>query len=350
MYTDEVQLSADNVLGIMYTAKKYIITNLSKKCSGFLQENLSADTAPQLLEQSIIFNEKDLKAKVLTKIREEASTVLPSEEFTTLSKEALHEVLQLSLKISSEMEVLNASLKWAETRCKQLKRTMNGANMREVLGDSLFLIRFPTMTLDDINDTVILQNILTDREQLHVLRYLTAKSKPENLPFPIEPRFDPTPRALLISTDCDELLNSIIPSGSYVHSTNLDCTLSRPAQIRKIFIHAFSESHLFKHNLIVTLTQNVKTLLNYVGRAPIILESQGTPRHFAVEAKDVYVEAGALQVDIQLTLTNANRHHEYFYSHITSPQKVTKLSDNFVSIEFTPVAENLLLGFEYSLM
>ena len=88
VYTDEVQLNADNVLQVMCAAKKYIITNLSKKCAKFLQEHLSADTAPQLLEQSILFDEKYLKAKVLTKIEEEAPTILSSEEFKALSKEA----------------------------------------------------------------------------------------------------------------------------------------------------------------------------------------------------------------------------------------------------------------------
>ena len=58
IYTDKVQLNADNVLQVMYAAKKYIVTNLSKKCAEFLQDNLSADTAPQLLEQSILFDEK----------------------------------------------------------------------------------------------------------------------------------------------------------------------------------------------------------------------------------------------------------------------------------------------------
>ena len=192
MYTDEVQLNADNVMQVMYGANKYIITNLSKKCSQFLQENVSTDTAPQALEQSILYDEKDLKAKVLTKIAEEAPAVLSSEDFTTLSREALHEVLQFNLKISNEVDVFNASVKWAANRCQQLKRTIDGENIREVLGDNLFLVRFPAMTIDGINDIVIPQDILTDQEALQVHHFLTAKSKPENLPFPIEPRSYPS--------------------------------------------------------------------------------------------------------------------------------------------------------------
>ena len=343
---------------VMHAATKYIITNLSKKCSEFLLENLSADTAPQVLEQSILFDEKDLKAKVLTKIAQEAPTVLSSEEFTTMSKEALHEVLQLHFHISNEIEVFNVSIKWAANRCQQLKRTIDRANMREVLGDNLFLIRFPTMTIDDINNTIIPQGILTDEEGLQILHYLTDKSKPENLPFPIEPRFDRTPRALLIASPSGWQDEGIIPEMSFGNNTILNCTLSRPIKIRKIFIHAFRDYCSFKHILTVRLTQNRKARLKYHGEPAINHESkQGTPSHFAVEAKDACVKAGALRVDIQLKIIHSVLHSVPFvpfenkkkdYPIRYSPKAATNLSDNFVSVGFPPVDENLLLGFEYS--
>ena len=334
---------------VMHAATKYIITNLSKKCSEFLLENLSADTAPQLLEQSILFDEKYLKAKVLSKIEEEAPSVLSSDEFTTLSNEALNEVLQVNLWISNEMEVFNASIKWAANRCQQLERTIDGANMREVLGNNLFLIRFPTMTIDDINNTIIPQDILTDQEGLQILRYLTDKSKPENLPFPIEPRFDRTPRALLIPAPYRHG-EAIMFKNSCVTNTNLNCTLSRPVQVRKIFIHAFIDYSGCKYILTVRLRQNRKVLFNYYGEPAIIHESeQGAPSHFAVEAKDACVTAGALQLDIQLKIMrdppNRNKTlHDIRYS----PKAATNLSDNFVSVVFTTVDKNLLLGIEYS--
>ena len=346
MYTDEVQLNTDNVMHIMYAAKKYIITNLSKKCSEFLYENLSADTAPQILEHSIIFDENDLKEKVLTTIVEEAPAVLSSEEFTALSKETLHEVLQLNLKINSEMEVFNASLKWAESRCKQLKRTMDGANVRKVLGDSLFLIRFPTMTIDDINDAIIPQDILIEQEQLHILHYLTAKSKNANLPFPLEPRFDCTPRDLLIPPPYDAKCMWLSTGYSHTFSTTLKCFLSLPVQITKIFIHPFHRGGNTNVKLTLTLTQNGKTLFNYAGKPDYICESNGTYRRF-VQAKDACVEGGALQLDIQLWMRNDNRNSNCYDLQFSS-QATTNMSDNFVSMEFTAVDENLLLGLEYS--
>ena len=343
MYTDEVQLNDENVMQVMYAAKKYIVTNLSKKCSEFLQKTVSVDTAPQLLEQSILFDEKDLKAKVLTKIEEEAPTVLSSEEFTTLSKEALREVFQLNLQVSNEMEVFNASIKWAESRCQELKQVMDGANFREVLGDNLFLIRFPTMTIDDINDTIIPTDILTDEEGRQILRYLTERSKAENLPFPIETRFDRTPQALLMPALYEKQIVKLHSHTSGSFHTNLNCTLSRPVQITKVFVQA-ATNHWIHQNVEITLTQNGETLVNYDEQH----ELDGTiTLHFAIEVKDVCVEAGELQVYIKLGLFNPLQFMQIIELH-TSPQTLKKLSDNFVSIEFTPLGTNLLLGFEYS--
>ena len=115
-------------------------------------------------------------------------------------------------------------------------------------------------------------------------------------------------------------------------------------------MHAFSHHPWFKQNLFLALTQNRETLLSYVGEQAIIPESDGTPCHFAVGAKDACVKASALQVDIQLTISNTHRRRSRSYGIQFSSQAATKLSDSVVSIEFPPVDENLLLGFEYSLM
>ena len=257
---------------------------LARNVQSFLQETVSADTALQLLEQSILFDQKDLKAKVLTKIEEEAPTVLSSDDFTTLSKEALNEVLQLNLQISNEMEVFNASIKWAESRCQQLKQVMDGANFREVLSDNLFLIRFPTMTIDDINDAIIPKDVLTDEEGLQIRHYLTEKSKPENLPFPIETRFDRTPRALLMPGPYKKNYARISAHSRGSFQTNLNCTLSRPIQITKVFVQAPTESWLGE-SVEITLTQKGETLVNHDEDHAIIPESDGRPFHFAIGAK-----------------------------------------------------------------
>ena len=207
-------------------------------------------------------------------------------------------MLQLNLWITSEMKVFKACMQWAENKCQQLQITTDGANLREVLGDNLFLIRFPTMTGEDINDYVLPRDILTDREGLQIFRYATVKSKPENLAFPIEPRLDLTPRSLLFLAPYVQLSGSVECGTSCVKETILNCTVSRPVKIKKIFIHEFNYCDESYTHLAVTLTQNGKTLLSSNNE---YLQYCGGNE---VEAKDAMVEAGPLLVDIKITLSN----------------------------------------------
>ena len=89
MYTDDVTLTADNVLAVLYLSEKYIITALTKRCMTFLEERLTPDTAPLLLDQCMLYEEQELKEKVFDTIKEAASAVLGSDEFLDLTKEAL---------------------------------------------------------------------------------------------------------------------------------------------------------------------------------------------------------------------------------------------------------------------
>ena len=137
-------------MSVMYASHKYIVTSLTKQCAKFLEENLSADTAAVLLEQCNLYNEKDLKTKVLQKIEEEAPAVLSSEDFIKLSKEALHEVLQLKLRISKEVEAFDAAIRWAKNKCQQLffdKRTIDRFVFHEMrMRSTRFQIISPSRT------------------------------------------------------------------------------------------------------------------------------------------------------------------------------------------------------------
>ena len=156
---------------------------------------MTTEDVPQLLDQSLFFDETELKNKVLAKIKDDASAVLASDEFLNLSTKALEEVLSLELKISTELEVFQAALKWAEVKCANLKISPERSNLREVMGNNLFLIRFPTMTAEEFTESVAPRDILTTSEGYDMFRFLSSKSNKPTLPFPTEPRFKPTHKA-----------------------------------------------------------------------------------------------------------------------------------------------------------
>ena len=353
MYTDDVRLTAGNVMSVLYASKKYIITNLTKRCLQFLEANLSAETALQLLEHNMLFDDTDLKRKVVAKIEEEARAIIPSSDFCKLSKQTLHEVLQLQLHIHKEIDLFEASLRWARKKCQELQKSTKGSNLREMLGENLFLIRFPTMTVDEINETVVPSGVLTANEGYQLLHYTTAKAKkPTNLPFPTEPRCKISaevffrPRRLLMSGPYVKFSDVVYASEMQYKITTLICNVSKQLNLQRVFVHGDGIQNL-DHKLYVKLKQGKETLLHFDDYHTITHPAGSVPAHFAVDAgENVCVKPGRLQIDIQISLS-ARKKAACRYT-FTASSKQSKLSDDYVNIDFSPVKTNYLLGIEYS--
>ena len=49
MYSDEVNLSGSNVMGVFYVAKKYMVPSLADKCTEYLQNNLDPSNVFNIL-------------------------------------------------------------------------------------------------------------------------------------------------------------------------------------------------------------------------------------------------------------------------------------------------------------
>jgi hypothetical protein len=349
MYSDDVKLTADNVLPVLYLSKKYIVSTLTKRCLQFLEENLTPDTAPVLLEQSMLYEEKELMEKTLTTIQEEAPAVLASDEFMDISKEALSEVLKLELTVPTEVTVFDACMKWAKKQCQQLKKSPSGENIREVLGANLFQIRFPAMSLSDFTEKVAPQNVLTDKDAYQVLMHLTSEShKPEHLPFATEKRavVDPNPRSLFVPAPYSTKRVRIDDRDVQNKVTSLSCKTTKSMYIKRMFVAASSEHTYLKHQLTVTIKQKGKSLHESTSQ-PSAITGQ-LPDHYVVDVDDVRVKAGAMEVYINLKLSGVFYDGGWVrYIFKCSSPETSQLSDNYVTITFPPVEDNLLLGIEY---
>ncbi|XP_055335730.1 BTB/POZ domain-containing protein 2-like [Paramacrobiotus metropolitanus] len=97
-----------------------------------------------------LYGETSLENFCLEKIDLWAASVLHSADFLEIDLEVLQIILRRDTLKVKEVDVCNAVTKWAKHRCEQDKLDPTGANQRSVLGDALFLIRFPVMTPEDV--------------------------------------------------------------------------------------------------------------------------------------------------------------------------------------------------------
>jgi len=58
MYSDEVNLSGSDVMGVLYLAEKYMVPSLAEKCTEFWQNNLDPSNVFNILPSAQRFEEK----------------------------------------------------------------------------------------------------------------------------------------------------------------------------------------------------------------------------------------------------------------------------------------------------
>lgn len=187
LYCDEIQLEADTVLATLYVAKKYIVPHLARACVNYLETSLTAKNACLLLSQSRLFEEPDLMQRCWEVIDAQAEMALHSEGFVDIDLNTLESVLGRETLNCKEMHLFEAALSWATAECGRRDLEPTPQNKRQVLGSALYLVRIPTMSLDEFANGAAQLGILTQQETIDIFLHFTAHNKP-HLNYPVKAR------------------------------------------------------------------------------------------------------------------------------------------------------------------
>lgn len=110
-----------------------------------------------------------------------------SEGFVDIDMATLESVLARETLNCKEMNLLEAALNWATAECGRRDVEATPRNKRDVLGSALYLLRIPTMSLEEFANGAAQVGILTDQETIDIFLHFTALNKP-SLQYPIKPR------------------------------------------------------------------------------------------------------------------------------------------------------------------
>ena len=152
VYCDEVNLTADNVFAVMYLADKYIVPSLAAKCWSFIDENTAA-------------------------------CVKSDRAVCTLSHVTLVTLVKRDSVQTKELLVFEAVKHWAEAKCEEKGLEPTGEAMREILGEAVDFIRFPTMSQQDFAEQVVPTGMLTADDTLEIYQYFSQAISPLNMKF-----------------------------------------------------------------------------------------------------------------------------------------------------------------------
>ena len=178
IYSDEANLNPDNVMQLMYLAKKYMLPCLADKCSAYLQENLDASNVFHVLPDVQKYEEKDLLDHCWKVIEKETTEAVKSDGFVTIERSILEEVVEKESLNIKELELFKAVDRWAEKECRKQGIAAEGSVKRRILGERIVKgIRFPVMEQREFADVVLDSDILTHKENYGLMKYFSSVLK-----------------------------------------------------------------------------------------------------------------------------------------------------------------------------
>ncbi|XP_046576055.1 BTB/POZ domain-containing protein 6-like [Haliotis rubra] len=189
LYTDKTILTAKNVTGLLYLAKKYSVGALERLCVAYLESSLTAENACVILEQAHVFDEEKLFDRALKCIIERCGTVVRSPGFKTLCTSCFHKVVSSDKFLTIDETRFNAALLWAETECKRQGREVSPENKRLVLGETVYELDFTPMGMEAFAKVVVPSGILSGDECTKLLCHMVLPGT-DVAPFKIKPELD----------------------------------------------------------------------------------------------------------------------------------------------------------------
>ena len=168
LYTDECDLSADNVVAVMYLSKKYIVPSLTEKCVEIMKNFLNVENVLIILEHAIHFDEDKLKKKCWDLVESRATEVVATEVFNNINQKTLACILGRECLNIPEVGLFQAVLKWCDVQCSKKQLEVSGANRRAMLQDAIYDIAFLSMSHEDFAKHVHLSGLLSDEEMVSV--------------------------------------------------------------------------------------------------------------------------------------------------------------------------------------
>ncbi len=175
MYSDEVQLSGSNVMGVLYLAKKYMMPSLADKCTEYLKDNLDSSNVFSILLPAQKYDEKNLVERCWKVIDERTEEAVKSDGFATIERSLLEAVVERDSLNIEEVELFKAVNLWATKECKRQGLTADGEVKRRILGEPIVKgIRFPVMKQTEFANVVVDSKILSPEEVITIFKYYSS--------------------------------------------------------------------------------------------------------------------------------------------------------------------------------
>lgn len=161
----------------MYACNKYNAKGAMEKCTDFLTTSINSENVCQVLENALLYNEVNLKEKCMSLIFRSASDILKSKQFTQLTKDSLKTIIESDNLVVDESLIYESVIAWAEGECERQQLDVSDDNIKALVQEMIYLVRFPLMSAQYFADNVATRRILTDEDKVDIFMYINGSKK-----------------------------------------------------------------------------------------------------------------------------------------------------------------------------
>ncbi|VDD88831.1 unnamed protein product [Enterobius vermicularis] len=185
-YSRSPEIITDLVVHTLYAAEKYNVRRLRSSCLRQLAATKVEDSMT-VLEQALEYEEMTIVDRCLKIIDSNCDRIIASKGLRNCSARALKVIIgRDEFSPTSELTLFTEVVEFAKLQCRHQNLITTGSNLRQVLGSILYLIRFSSMSVEDLCEAAK-QGVLTN-EEVDELRYSITANSGETPHFLIHPR------------------------------------------------------------------------------------------------------------------------------------------------------------------
>lgn len=171
--------SGKELFELLLAVDKYDFGKLSNLIEKKLVESLSIENVMKVYEFFDLLQKPDMIDKIRSFVQDNTLLILKHESFTQIQRKTLNFVLSQQKLNVAEIQLFQASLNWAKAECERNFRLANPKQLREALGEELFLVRIPAMSAQHFQKGPVASGIFDIKEQNEFFNYIVAPIKSE---------------------------------------------------------------------------------------------------------------------------------------------------------------------------
>lgn len=211
-YLDEVTLTMKNIESVLDLAQQSLVEDIVEECAKFLLDMVGIDKLTWCYRLAVLYQILRLQKFCEEQVSVHIINVFKTADFLECDRDILCRILKLNSLNCKEIEVFEACIAWARAACKTKSADVpKAANLREVLGDAVFQIRFCAMTVEEFASLhKLYAGFFSTNESNEIIYGIGKVNDANTCMFSNKPREPKTTASTLVQSNSESTLECVI--------------------------------------------------------------------------------------------------------------------------------------------